>query len=70
MGFKMKELDQQLIKFEHKENFEYEDFYVSSSNKHIFNYSTSGPNGKKFLNINGEQIFWKNSFNKYFLKEI
>ena len=47
MGFKMKELDQQLIKFEHKENFEYEDFYVSSSNKHIFELFNKWPKWEK-----------------------
>ena len=70
MGFKMKELDQQLIKFEHKENFEYEDFYVSSSNKHIFELFNKWPKWEKnFLNINGEKFSGKTHLINIFLKK-
>ena len=33
----MKELNQEIIKFEYDKNFENKDFYVSKSNEHIFN---------------------------------
>ena len=36
MGFKMKDLNQLIIKFDYDQNFKDDDFYVSKSNKHIF----------------------------------
>ena len=31
----MKNLDQNIIKFDYDKNFKFEDFYVSKSNKHV-----------------------------------
>ena len=31
----MKDLNQKIIKFEYNKNFEYNDFFISKSNKHI-----------------------------------
>ena len=36
MGFKMKDLNQEIIKFNYSQNFTDDDFYVSKSNKHVF----------------------------------
>ena len=36
MGLKMKDLNQEIIKFDYGQNFTDDDFYVSKSNKHIF----------------------------------
>ena len=37
MDFKMRDLNQQIIKFNYEQNFKNDDFFVSKSNKHIFN---------------------------------
>ena len=39
MDPKMRDLNQKIIKFDYEQNFKNEDFYVSKSNKHIFNLS-------------------------------
>ena len=36
MDFGMRDLNQEIIKFDYKKNFKDDDFYVSESNKHIF----------------------------------
>ena len=36
MDFGMRDLNQEIIKFDYKKNFKDDDFYVSKSNKHIF----------------------------------
>ena len=52
MVLEMRELDQQIIKFEYEKNFKDDDFYVSKSNQSIFNLLTDWPRWeKKFLNI-------------------
>ncbi len=69
MGLKMKELDQQLIKFDHDQNYKFEDFYVSSCNKHIFDLIDKWPMWEKnFLNINGEKFSGKSHLINIFLK--
>jgi len=70
MGFKMRDLDQKIIKFDHEQNFKYEDFYVSKSNDHIFNLLNKWPKWeKKFLNINGEKFSGKTHLINIFLKK-
>ena len=70
MGFEMSDLDQKIIKFDHEQNFKYEDFYVSKSNDHIFNLLNKWPKWeKKFLNINGEKFSGKTHLINIFLKK-
>ena len=66
----MRDLDQQIIKFEHEKNFRYEDFYVSKSNEHIFNFINSWPKWEKnFVNISGENFSGKTHIVNIFLKK-
>ena len=66
----MRELSQQIIKFNSEKNFKYEDFYVSSSNAHIFNLLEKWPNWEKnFLNISGEKYSGKTHLINIFLKK-
>ena len=66
----MRDLDQKIIKFDHEQNFKYEDFYVSKSNDHIFNLLNKWPKWeKKFLNINGEKFSGKTHLINIFLKK-
>ena len=50
----MRDTDQQIIKFNHDKNMSKDDFFVSKSNKHIFDLLNSWPRWEKnFLNICG-----------------
>ena len=70
MGSKMKELNQQIIKFAYDKNFKNEDFYISSSNKHIFDLFNKWPKWEKnFLNISGEKFSGKTHIINIFLKK-
>ena len=70
MGFKMKDLTQEIIKFDYDQNFKIEDFYVSKSNKHIFDFLNRWPNWEKnFLNISGESFSGKTHLVNIFLKK-
>ena len=56
MDFKMKNVDQQIIKFNYEQNFKDDDFYVSKSNQHLFDLINAWPKWEKnFLNISGEK---------------
>ena len=66
----MRDSDQQIIKFDYEKNFRYEDFYVSKSNEHIFNFIDSWPKWEKnFVNINGENFSGKTHIVNIFLKK-
>ena len=70
MGLKMKDLTQEIIKFDHDQNFKIEDFYVSKSNKHIFDFLNRWPNWEKnFVNISGESFSGKTHLVNIFLKK-
>ncbi len=70
MGFKMSNLNQQIIKFNYDKNFKDEDFYVSKSNEHIFNLISNWPKWEKnFLNISGERFSGKTHLVNIFLKK-
>ena len=57
MGIRMKNLNQEIIKFDYDQNFKDDDFYVSKSNKHIFDLLNKWPKWEKnFLNISGENF--------------
>ena len=52
----MRDLNQLLLNFEHKQNFKDEDYYVSDSNFYAYKIINSWPKWeKKFLNICGEK---------------
>jgi len=66
----MRDLNQQIIKFDFEQNFKDEDFYVSNSNKHIFDLLNKWPKWEKnFLNISGERFSGKSHLINIFLKK-
>ena len=70
MDFGMRDLNQEIIKFDYKKNFKDDDFYVSKSNKHIFELLNKWPKWEKnFLNINGENFSGKTHLINIFLKK-
>ena len=70
MDFKMTNLNQLIIKFEYEQNFKDDDFYVSNSNKHVFNFLNQWPMWEKnFLNINGDRFSGKTHLVKMFIKK-
>ena len=63
-------LNQLIIKFDYEQNFKDDDFYVSSSNKHIFTLLNQWPRWEKnFLNINGEKFSGKTHLINIFIKK-
>ena len=70
MGLKMRDLNQEIIKFDYGQNFTDDDFYVSKSNKHIFDFLIKWPKWEKnFLNISGEKFSGKSHLINIFLKK-
>ena len=66
----MKNLNQLIIKFDYDQNFKDDDFYVSSSNKHIFSLLNQWPRWEKnFLNISGEKFSGKSHLINIFIKK-
>ena len=66
----MKDLNQLLINFNYEQNFTDDDFYISKSNKHIFELLTKWPRWEKnFLNIHGEKFSGKTHLMNIFLKK-
>ena len=66
----MKDLNQEIIKFDYDQNFKDDDFYVSKSNKHIFDLLNKWPKWEKnFLNISGENFSGKTHLINIFLKK-
>jgi chromosomal replication initiation ATPase DnaA len=66
----MRDLNQLILNFDHEQNFKDQDFYVSKSNQHIFNFLNKWPNWEKnFLNINGENFSGKSHLIDIFLKK-
>ena len=70
MDFTMKDIDQEIIRFNYDGNFKEDDFYVSKSNKQIFDLLNKWPKWEKnFLNISGEKFSGKthliNIFSKF-----
>ena len=63
-------LNQLIIKFDYEQNFKDDDFYVSTSNKHIFTLLNQWPRWEKnFLNINGEKFSGKTHLINIFIKK-
>ena len=70
MGFKMKNLNQLIIKFDYEQNFKDQDFYVSKSNEYSFKLLSSWPKWEKnFLNLIGEKFSGKTHLVNIFLKK-
>ena len=69
MDFRMRDLNQQIIKFQYDQNFRDEDFYVSKSNKHIFDFIKKWPKWEKnLLNISGPKFSGKTHLINIFIK--
>ena len=66
----MRDLDQTIIKFDYDKNFKNDDFYLSKSNKHIFDFLNTWPKWEKnFVNIVGEKLSGKTHLMNIFLKK-
>jgi len=66
----MKNLNQLLLDFDHKQNFTDDDFYVSQSNYYTFELLNKWPKWEKnFLNISGEKYSGKTHLSNIFLKK-
>ena len=66
----MNNLNQLLLKFDLKQNYKDEDFYVSKSNFYAFNLINKWPKWEKnFLNICGEKFSGKTHLTNIFLKK-
>jgi chromosomal replication initiation ATPase DnaA len=66
----MRDLNQQILKFDHEQNFKDNDFYVSKCNAHIFDLLDKWPKWEKnFLNISGENFSGKTHLINIFLKK-
>ena len=63
-------LNQLIIKFDYEQNFKDDDFYVSSSNEHVFSILNQWPRWEKnFLNISGEKFSGKTHLVNIFIKK-
>ena len=64
----MRDLDQTIIKFDYDKNFKNDDFYLSKSNKHVFEFLNVWPKWEKnFVNITGEKLSGKTHLMNIFL---
>jgi len=66
----MRDLNQKIIKFDYEKNFKNEDFYLSKSNKHVFDFLNIWPKwNKNFVNIIGEKLSGKTHLINIFLQK-
>ena len=66
----MSDPKQTIIKFDYEENFKSEDFYISKSNKHVFDFLNLWPKWEKnFVNIIGDKFSGKSHLIDIFLKK-
>ena len=66
----MKNLNQLILKFDHEQNFNDEDYYVSKSNKHLLKLLNSWPKWEKnFINLIGERFSGKTHLINIFIKK-
>ena len=64
----MRDLDQTIIKFDYDKNFKNDDFYLSKSNKHVFDFLNIWPKWERnFVNIIGEKLSGKTHLMNIFL---
>jgi len=70
MGNEMKNLNQQILKFDYEQNFKDQDFYVSKSNEYSFKLLNSWPKWEKnFVNLVGENFSGKSHLINIFLQK-
>ena len=70
MGYEMTNLNQQIINFDHEQNFNDQDFYVSKSNEYSFKLLNSWPKWQKnFINIIGEKFSGKTHLINIFIEK-
>ncbi len=63
-------MDQKIIKFTYEKNLKDSDFFVSGSNKHVYDFLTSWPHWEKNLvNICGENFSGKSHLINIFIKK-
>ena len=66
----MRDINQKIIKFNYEKNLKSDDFFKSTSNKHVYNFLNSWPKWEKnFLNICGEKLSGKSHLMNIFLKK-
>ena len=66
----MRDLNQTIIKFDYDKNFKNEDFYLSKSNKHVFDFLNIWPKWEKnFVNVIGEKLSGKTHLMNIFLQK-
>ena len=66
----MKNLNQQILKFDYEQNFKDQDYYVSNSNIHSFTLLNSWPKWEKnFINLIGEKFSGKTHLINIFLEK-
>ena len=66
----MRDLDQTIIKFDYDKNFKNDDFYLSKSNKHVFDFLNIWPKWERnFVNITGEKLSGKTHLMNIFLQK-
>ena len=70
MDYKVKNLNQLILKFDYEQNFKDQDFYVSKSNQHSFKLLNNWPKWEKnFINLIGERFSGKTHLINIFLKK-
>ena len=66
----MRAFNQTVIKFDYDKNFKNEDFYLSKSNKHVFDFLNMWPKWEKnFVNVSGEKLSGKTHLMNIFLQK-
>ena len=66
----MRDLDQTIIKFDYDKNFKNDDFYLSKSNKHVFDFLNIWPKWERnFVNVSGEKLSGKTHLINIFLQK-
>ncbi|MDC3117236.1 DnaA/Hda family protein [Candidatus Pelagibacter sp.] len=66
----MRDLNQTIIKFDYDKNLKNEDYYLSKSNKHVFDFLNIWPKWEKnFVNVIGEKFSGKTHLMNIFLQK-
>ena len=66
----MRDLNQTIIKFDYEKNFKDDDYYISKTNKHIYDLLNKWPHWEKnFLNISGKKFSGKSHLVNIFLNK-
>ena len=66
----MRDLDQTIIEFDYDKNLKNDDFFLSKSNKHVFDFLNIWPKWERnFINITGEKLSGKTHLMNIFLQK-